>query len=375
MAAAASTHSSNNSSMIDMSDIQAALEMVKGGSRADSTTSLVSCASHGTSAPTPPSTSPQQLSSGNSSPCGSVRRGGFDENEVGCRHGRPAVRWSDECGLDLVTRVQTATDFWDELVFGPSGCTCAASDNNGIGGAMAAGDAGTTASGRRCECEGCGGEGQRRPGELFQFIEELSRGVEATLLFPSMGGMSKKRRPVILYTEDNGESICWIKTGGAAGSSKEPYRIRCKTLLAVKDKSGAGTAGGNGLSVAAGAHGAAGLEGGGTSTATSSRSRAARAGGGGVGRGSAGGLENQGPLPPRRLSDSGDESEECGAAAAGGGGGGGGESPGVRIKLKWLPQPTWSKRSVKISDVKTRCPGMFTRGMLQLLSFNTELQS
>ncbi|CAN0299033.1 unnamed protein product, partial [Hapterophycus canaliculatus] len=69
---------------------------------------------------------------------------------------------------------------------------------------------------------------------------ELSRGVEATLLFPSMGGISKKRRPVILYTEDNGESICWIKTGGAAGGgSKEPYRIRCNTLVAIKDKSGA----------------------------------------------------------------------------------------------------------------------------------------
>lgn len=350
--AATPRHSSDNSSMIDMSDIQTALEMVKDGSRADSSTSLVSLASHGTSAPTPPSTSPQQPSSGDSAPCcgSSARRssGGFREDEGASSDRRPAVRWSDECGLDLVTQVQTTPDFWDELVFGHERCTCTVSDNNGSGSTTT-----TTTIKTGCECEGCDGDGERQPGELFQFIEELSRGVEATLLFPSMiGGITKKRRPVILYTEDNGESICWINTGAAAtaAGSKEPYRIRCKTLVAVKDKSGFGRCAGGGS--------IADLEESGTSTdgPTSIGWWTSRGGNRDPSRGHS------------RLSDSTDEGDGCGAA--------GGESgkPGVRIKLKWLPQPTWSKRTVKIADVKTRCPGIFTRGMVQLLSFNTDIQ-
>ncbi|CAN0111295.1 unnamed protein product, partial [Ectocarpus sp. 8 AP-2014] len=156
---------------------------------------------------------------------------------------RGNVRWSDECGGELVTRVRTTTDFWEMMVFGDGGCcTCPSSSSSS--------SSASSDSSSETVCDGCG-ELRRRPGgdassssssppgELFRFIAELSRGVEATLVFPGLGGISKKRRPVILYTEDNGESICWIKTGG--NGSGEPYRIRCKTLLEVKDKSGAGS--------------------------------------------------------------------------------------------------------------------------------------
>ncbi|CAN0325101.1 unnamed protein product, partial [Laminaria digitata] len=90
-------------------------------------------------------------------------------------------------------------------------------------------------------CERCGVHRREggSPSELFRFIEELSSGVEATLAFPSLVG--KKRRSVILYTEDNGESISWMTTGG--GKSGEPYRLPCMTLLEVKDKAGAARVG------------------------------------------------------------------------------------------------------------------------------------
>lgn len=144
------------------------------------------------------------------------------------------------------------------------------------------------------------GEGDGEPTELCRFVTELTRGVEATLVFPSLCGVSEKRRRVVLFTDDNGVSICWLKKrrgsgAGGGGASKEPYRIRCETLLKVKDKT---------------------------------------------------------------------------VAAAGEGG-----QVCCEIKLKWLPQPTWSKRSVRVVDIQTESPEVFARGMLQLLSFNTELES
>ncbi|CBN75576.1 expressed unknown protein [Ectocarpus siliculosus] len=166
---------------------------------------------------------------------------------------------------------------------------------------------------------------------------QLSRGVEATLVFPGFGGISKKRRPVILYTEDNGESICWIKTG--ANGSGEPYRIRCKTLLEVRDKSGAGS---------------------------SAESPATVAGSGGELHEVEGAFGSEWGEQKEDAGGVGGTSSGYGTAAA---------AAGVRINLKWLPQPTWSRRTVKLVDVQTACPGMFTRGMQQLLSFNTDLQS
>ncbi|CAM9606242.1 unnamed protein product, partial [Ectocarpus sp. 12 AP-2014] len=166
---------------------------------------------------------------------------------------------------------------------------------------------------------------------------QLSRGVEATLVFPGLGGISKKRRPVILYTEDNGESICWIKTG--ANGSGEPHRIRCKTLLEVNDKSGAGSR---------------------------ADSPAEVAGCGGELHEVEGAFGSECDEQEEDAGGGGGTSSGYGTAAA---------AAGVRINLKWLPQPTWSKRTVKLVDVQTACPGIFTRGMQQLLSFNSDLQS
>ncbi|CAN0378685.1 unnamed protein product [Ectocarpus fasciculatus] len=229
------------------------------------------------------------------------------------------------------------------MVFGDGGCACPPSSSDS-----------SSSSSSEAVCDRCGelrrrpgGEASSPPGELFRFIAELSRGVEATLLFPGLGGISKKRRPVILYTEDNGESICWIKTGG--NGSGEPYRIRCKTLLEVRDKSGAGSSAAQSSAEAAGAAGCGG--------------RLPEVGGRAAFGSEFGGREEE------DVWRGGGTSSGYDAAAAGS------TAAGVRINLKWLPQPTWSKRSVKLVDVQTACPAMFTRGMQQLLSFNSDLQS
>ncbi|CAB1116042.1 unnamed protein product [Ectocarpus sp. CCAP 1310/34] len=344
-----STHSST---MIDMSDVASALERVKKG-RADSANSLLSWASQGTSGPTPPYVSPHRRpstsssssssssssasGSGATSPCSSAGCGNSFTSGLCASSRRGTVRWSDECGGELVTQVRTTTDFWEMMVLGDGGCcTCPSSSSNSA----------SSGSSTETVCDGCG-ELRRRPGgdaccsssppgELFRFIAELSRGVEATLVFPGLGGISKKRRPVILYTEDNGESICWIKTG--ANGSGEPYRIRSKTLLEVKDKSGAGSRAESVARCGGGAHGVEGA----FRSECGEQEEDARGGGG--------------------------TSSGYGTAAAA-------AATGVRINLKWLPQPTWSKRTVKLVDVQTACPGIFTRGMQQLLSFNSDLQS
>lgn len=352
-----STHSGT---MIDMSDVASALERMNKG-RADSDNSLVSWGSQGTSVPTPPYVSPHQRSStssssssssdsssssssgsGATSPCSNAGCGNRFGNGLSASSGRGSVRWSDECGGELVTQVGTTTDFWEMMVFGDGSCACTSSSSCSASNSSSA----SSSSSSEAICDGCGelrrrpvggGSSSSPPGELFRFVAELSRGVEATLIFPGLGGISKKRRPVILYTEDNGESICWIKTGGSGSS--DPYRIRCKTLLEVKDKSGAGSSG--------------------------ERSAAAAAAGCG------------GELPVEGTVDSefGGQEEGVGRGSENGGCGAAGACAGVRINLKWLPQPTWSKRSVKLVDVQTACPGMFTRGMQQLLSFNSDLQS
>jgi len=251
---AANHSSSSGGGMIDMNDVSIALELVKGAERMGSVNSL---ASWRTAAATPDISPPGSAGSSSSSD-GEGGRGGGGGGGSGGRElpRRRSVRWGDEEGGELVSEVRTTPDFWEELVFG---------------------------------------EGE--PTELCRFITELTRGVEATLVFPSLGGVSKKRRRVVLYTDDNGVSISWLKRsgGGGGGSSKEPYRIRCETLLDVKDKT---------------------------------------------------------------------------VAAAGAGG-----QACCEMSLKWLPQPTWSKRSVKMVDIQTESPGVFARGMLQLLSFNTDLQS
>lgn len=263
----APAHNSTNSSMIDMNDISLALELVK-ADRAGSTNSLSSWA--GTVLVTPDECRSGSSSSSSSS-CSS--RGNSNDRNDGLRRRKASVRWRDEEGGDLVSEVRRTPDFWEELVFGPQ-------EGGGGGGGSA-----------------CATEQQQQPSELCMFISELTRGVEATVVF---SGLTKKRRRVVLFTDDNGVSLSWLVKN--SGSPKQPYRIRCETLLEVKPKF-----------------------------------LAARPGAGGGAR---------------------EEEERC-----------------CDIGLKWLPQPTWSKRSAKLVDIATESHAMFASGMVQLLSFNTNIQS
>ncbi|CAM9268236.1 unnamed protein product [Pylaiella littoralis] len=405
-------------STIDMNNISLALEIVK-SSRA----TLHSWGSEGTIVVTPPqqrsrsstsTTSSSSSGSANNSPCSSVH--GSSSSSSGSISGgvdltqqrKRCVRWSDECGGELVTQQVRTTDFWERMVFG-SGCCCNSnitscsprpsgvcrSDNSSKSTSSSSSSSSSSESPSLefWSCERCGELQQRwlgsaggggggsfcptPPSELFLFIEELSRGVEATLVFP--GVVTSRRRKVILYTEDNGESICWLKTGRSSNSSSrgvgsssfnsQPYRICCKTLLAVTDKSGAAGRRSSSRSNSESWRDDGNMASPSTTRVSTAAGRLAACGGS---------LSCGEPV----------DTEGGGDGGGGGGGGagaavavaGGAEGAGaagvVAVKLKWLPQPTWSKRSVKIVDVKTAiCPGVFTRGLLQLLSFNTDLQN
>lgn len=232
------THNNINRSMIDMNDVSLALKLVK-ADRVGSTASL--------------SSSWTTCRSGSSS--------SSDSSGSGCEDGgdprrKSNVRWRDEEGGELVSEVRRTPNFWEEMVFGSEDDDAAAA---------------------------------APPSDLCRFISELTRGVEATVVF---SGLTKKRRRVVLFTDDNGVSISWL----VSGSPKQPYRIRCETLLEVTPKFA--------------------------------------------------------------------KKASCGGADC-----------CCDIGLRWLPQPTWAKRSAKLVDIATESPAVFASGMRQLLSFNTTLQS
>ncbi|CAM9106034.1 unnamed protein product [Discosporangium mesarthrocarpum] len=47
----------------------------------------------------------------------------------------------------------------------------------------------------------------------------------------------RRKRSVVLYTEDNGASLCWMESGTG---QEMPYRLPCSCLLEVKDKNRSG---------------------------------------------------------------------------------------------------------------------------------------
>lgn len=427
-------NTSGDSSGMVMNDIVPALEVYKAG-RADSSNMGTSDASTcldirsaglpGASSAFSSATSPNSSSSGDSV----IRIPSPPSTRV--------VRFADECGGELES-IRTATNWWQEMVFGPDEefiCCCAQStaetasggnnnnndhnrgvgptgseSNSNSGGNSNSGDFHSSAP---LECVGmCTRSTARRSvprrSELYRFIEELSRGVEASLVLP--GVIAKKKRSVLLYTEDDGESICWMETG--SGRPPEPYRIPSKTLLKVKDKSGVAVAGAKG-----------GLE----------RAPTSTVGGNGGERSpmvernrfdkkrrsifaslKKGGARNTSSKEASSLATAVEEAAAATAAAitAAGGGGRGGEQAGlaptsssvehpaalmvpgdsleetvddacdrsgrdevdVRIHLAWRLKPTWSLRKATIADVQCDCPDVFRRGMQELRKHNPDLQ-
>lgn len=360
-----------SSGMIRMSDVASALELFK-ESRMTSSGSLSSWA---TAAATPPATTSPSTrgdrsdrtatDSVDTSMCSSPE----SANRFSLHHDR-SVRFADECGGDLVSDVRTATDWWEEMVFGVDTCarcgyvprsadrdaadaahTSAGERNSGTGAAGTAESQG---------CERCGALGKREaPGELFHFIEELSRGVEATLILPGLLG--KKRRSVILYTEDNGESLCWMESGGS--QTGEAYRLPCCSLLEVTDttKTTAVTA-------------AAGCRRGNDVPHSGKRrerpkcrdSRGIQATGAEARREQ---LEN---TANGSLSNSLRSVPSTSSWQDGGGGVAEGKG-GIRFKLRWRVKPNFPVRKVTIADIRCSNPSVFARGLLQLRGHNVEL--
>ena len=387
------------SAMIRMSDVSSALEGFKGG-REDSSSSLSSWT---TTFPTPPIVTGYVSSSSSGSSSSSATTSPFgDVHGVGSSTGQRSVRFADECGGELVSDVRTTANWWEEMVLGVDRCEACGQKQNqqtkptpseegeeeeeeehAASGGSVVPEAPRTAAQVQAQtptCHKCGVLRQEgSPSELFRFIEELSRGVEATLAFPSLVG--KKRRSVILYTEDNGESLCWMTTGGKPG---QPYQLPCKTLLEVKVKLGgwgggrAGAAGEQRLPASQAAVGAVSREGSGLRRAWRDVGKGTRDPLGKPGRrnGFGGGASFSSSSSMSSTSSSSDEEEEEGGVEAGGAGeeGGSGGDFEVRIKLTWRLKPTWSSQKVTIESVRCSSPAVFSRGMAQLRSHNMDLQ-
>lgn len=395
--------------MIRMSDIASALELCKSGSNSTSRSgSVSSLCSWTTTTPTPPNESPSRpsLTSGSSldstecaSPC--------NTSSHSCGRG---VRFADECGGDLITDVRTATDWWEEMVFGVDkcdGCGQAEDDGGKMGnettvgqrkghGAAAAppppgGEGGLS----NTSCNNCGTLRRKKKPctELFQFVEELSRGIEATLILPSLIG--KKKRSVLLYTEDNGESLCWMETGNSR--PREPYNLPCANLLEVKDQSGPALAAARAagykhirpnnarysmpLGIERRGSGLLGARGGGgdiTLAAAGEARTGAPATTGVVSAGPSGAacsrsLSSEEPWVGEGFSGVGSSSNSSSVAVQLTGENGGNL---VRVKLRWRVQTTstsFSVRKVTMVDVRCANPDVFVKGMVQLREFNTEI--
>lgn len=155
---------------------------------------------------------------------------------------RRVVRFANECGSKLVTKAVHSTYWWDDMLLGVDRCpNCGHVASPAIADSIDAADAFSRNGGHQesevsvmesVHCESCGAPFRTQPpGELFQFIEKLSNGVEATVVEPSL--MDEKLRRVLLYTNGNGETISWFETGRSRAS--KPHNIPCDTLLEVKD--------------------------------------------------------------------------------------------------------------------------------------------
>lgn len=342
---------------------------------------------------TPPPAASSSDSSTSDSPNTSVCAGPDDpsDEDVGGDSARTShcrcVRFADEDGGDLVSDIRTTVDWWDEMVFGPS---AAVGDNASHSGCPKCGYSSLDSEGKNTcaeeakegECRRCGASVSRPGhGELFFFVEELSMGVEATLLFP--GVIGKKRRPVVLYTDDNGKSLCWIETGPSA--SAVPYRLQCKCLLEVTDQTGVSRqVGGDGepTSIRAASHSVAlsnetsfvgdddhwrrPPETTGFSTRDSSFSTNSEARRRCADRGC--NLPMSGKL--------GSEAAESGRSLAervGGREGRGRAAGEIRVKIKWRTRPKFPVRKMTLVDVRCSTPADFVRGLLQLRGHNSEL--
>lgn len=280
------------------------------------------------------------------------------------------VHFADELGGSLVSDVRITISWWDHMVFGPRVAlgdegkefTCMACGHSHSPRKWGGEGAELEKQKHSCRCDNCGSAvvisfaepavavASSRAGssELLQFIVELNRGVEAVLLFPGVVG--KKRRPVVLYTEDHGESLCWIETGTSAGASNQkPYKLPCSCLLEVVDKSG--------VSMAAAASHRNGSRQSVVDTYSNCNRWSAELDGPFMTDGDSGGAASS--FASSRWVEGAWEKDGVGR---------------VCVKLKWRPKPTFPVRKATLVEVKTRCsPSVFTRGMLQLRLHNLEL--
>lgn len=333
---AAASDNSRMTSMrgpIRMTDVTAALQRFK-DKRTSSSNSITSVTSGMTSVLTPPvPTTPVDGESG----CTSLPSTSSQKEKVA-----RGVRFADECGGHLVTGVCTTTDWWNELVFGVYKCPECGHTPAEDGGSMTV----EVENGTQQEelgCKQCGAFIQRdAPGELFHFIQELSRGVEATLEIP--GFMWKRRRPVVLYTEDNGESICWIDIGTITGAA---YRLPCSALLEVTDKTSVEQRTEHAIEASQSIQNASGrrdkVQHGRMAVTPQSRSKFS--------------------LQCRALSFKGRKKKQSPRVNEG----------NFHMRLRWRLRPTFPVRKVTITDVRCSNTQLFVQGMLRLLDHNVDL--
>lgn len=254
------------------------------------------------------------------------------------------VRFSDEQGGSLVT-VRTMTSWWDELVFGAGKCSdcghCPQEKD-----AASGFDIGDSEQMEEARCEGCGRIPKSGPpGELFYFIEELTHGVEVTLGLPGLVG--KRRRRVLLYTVDNGESLCWREVFSGGG---EAYRLPCSGLLEVTEKTGATVMAEDELDVTTSER---------ESTETGYAAQA---------------YDQEGMPSASLITSSGSHSRfpSMEKLPCDGSGSVTGER-GIRIRLRWRASPTFPVRKVTITDVHCSDQLRFARGLLRLRCHNVNL--
>lgn len=269
-----------------------------------------------------------------------------------------SVRFADEEGRDLVSHVHTVVDWWEAMVFGGITRRPEAEGMEETPTCVHCGYVQTPGTGQQGSCAACGNGGgsvrNSHVGELYLFVEELTGGVEAVLVFPGLLG-TKKRRHVILYTDDNGKSLCWMETVHQQSRQKPqvPYRLACKCLLEVKDKTGVASISSD-LS---------------SSNLTVDSNNCfnhidsdARGAWGCDADGSYGGSETELGQEGVRVCD--------GSGGADDGGSGFRE---IQVRLKWRIKPTFPVRKVTIGQVKTWNPAAFVRGLLRLSEHNFEL--
>ncbi|CAM9791411.1 unnamed protein product [Choristocarpus tenellus] len=135
------------------------------------------------------------------------------------------VKFADELGEPLVKDVFIIEDWWEEMVFGEQGLPFRSRGLERDG----TNEEGEDVEGRCLECQSLGG--CARSNYLLEFLGELTCGIEATLKIPGLLG--KRKQSIVLYTDDNGATICWIERGG---KQRAPYKLPCCCLLKVTDR-------------------------------------------------------------------------------------------------------------------------------------------